>query len=157
MDVGIARVMSNSERTETGLSMGTAYYMAPEHLKGTGKVDGRADQYALAVLLYEVLTGEVPAGRIKPLRGKRKELSKGFAAAIDRALEPNPPRPPRRHDGLCQGAVEPGRWRVGGRPAAGTARGDCHGCVRWTVTPSPLRSTSMSVTAQGASMPRIRR
>jgi len=90
MDFGIARVMSNSQRTQTGMAMGTAYYMAPEQLKGTAKVDGRADIYALGVLLYELLTGEVPAGRIKPLRELRKDLSKGFAAAIDKTLEPNP-------------------------------------------------------------------
>ena len=90
MDFGIARVMSNSQRTQTGMAMGTAYYMAPEQLKGTAKVDGRADIYALGVLLYELLTGEVPAGRIKPLRELRKDLSKGFAHTIDQTLEPNP-------------------------------------------------------------------
>jgi len=90
MDFGIARVMSNSQRTQTGMAMGTAYYMAPEQLKGTAKVDGRADIYALGVLLYELLTGEVPAGRFKPLRELRNDLSKGFAAATDKTLEPDP-------------------------------------------------------------------
>ncbi len=52
MDFGIARVMSNSQRTESGVVSGTAYYMAPEQLKGTSKVDGRADIYALGILLY---------------------------------------------------------------------------------------------------------
>lgn len=90
MDFGIARVMSNSQRTQTGMAMGTAYYMAPEQLKGTAKIDGRADLYALGVLVYELLTGDVPAGRIKPLKDLRKDLSKVFACAIDQALEPKP-------------------------------------------------------------------
>ncbi|MGX5174010.1 SUMF1/EgtB/PvdO family nonheme iron enzyme [Aliikangiella sp. IMCC44653] len=90
MDFGIARIMSNSQRTQTGMAMGTAYYMAPEQLKGTSKVDNRADIYALGVLIYELMTGEVPAGRIKPLKELRKDLTKGFAAAIDQTLEPKP-------------------------------------------------------------------
>ncbi|MFL0797283.1 MAG: SUMF1/EgtB/PvdO family nonheme iron enzyme [Cellvibrionaceae bacterium] len=90
MDFGIARVMSNSQRTQSGVVSGTAYYMAPEQLKGTSKVDGRADIYALGVMLYELLSGDVPAGRIKPIRELRPDLSKGFAHAIDQSLEPNP-------------------------------------------------------------------
>jgi formylglycine-generating enzyme required for sulfatase activity len=89
MDFGIARVMSNSQRTQTGVAMGTAYYMAPEQLKGAA-VDGRADIYALGVMLYELLTGDVPAGRIKPIKQIRSDLSKGFSNAIDQALEPDP-------------------------------------------------------------------
>lgn len=88
MDFGIARVQSTSQRTQTGAAMGTAYYMAPEQLKGTGQIDGRADQYAVGVLLYELLSGDIPAGRTKPLRELRKDLSKGFALAVDKSLEP---------------------------------------------------------------------
>ena len=87
MDFGIARVQSTSQRTQTGAAMGTAYYMAPEQLKGTSSIDGRADQYALGVLLYELLSGDVPAGRFKPLREIRKDISKGFAAAVEKSLE----------------------------------------------------------------------
>src|SRR5690606_15397113 len=90
MDFGIARVQSTSQRTQTGAAMGTAYYMAPEQLKGTSTIDGRADQYALGVLLYELLAGEVPAGRFKPLRELRKDLGKGFAASVEKALETRP-------------------------------------------------------------------
>jgi formylglycine-generating enzyme required for sulfatase activity/serine/threonine protein kinase len=87
MDFGIARVQSTSQRTQTGAAMGTAYYMAPEQLKGTSSIDSRADQYALGVLLYELLSGDVPAGRFKPLRELRKDISKGFAAAVEKSLE----------------------------------------------------------------------
>ena len=90
MDFGIARVQSTSQRTQTGAAMGTAYYMAPEQLKGQSDIDGRADQYALAVLAYELLSGEVPAGMIEPIQQHRKDVPKGMAAAIHQGLSPKP-------------------------------------------------------------------
>lgn len=90
MDFGIARLMSTSQRTQTGAAMGTAYYMAPEQLKGARDIDGRADQYAIGVLLYEMATGEVPAGIIKPLELARKDLGKGFCDAVTKCLQADP-------------------------------------------------------------------
>ncbi|GAA5525413.1 serine/threonine-protein kinase PknD [Microbulbifer aestuariivivens] len=90
MDFGIARVQSTSQRTQTGAAMGTAYYMAPEQLRGVKELDGRADQYALAVMAYELLSGEVPAGRIEPLHTLVKGLPRKWSAHIDRALSAKP-------------------------------------------------------------------
>ncbi len=90
MDFGIARVMSTSQRTQTGAASGTAYYMAPEQLKGASDIDGRADQYALAVLAYELLSGEVPAGAVEPLHELIKGFNKKISAAIQKALSPKP-------------------------------------------------------------------
>lgn len=90
MDFGIARVMSASQLTVTGMSMGTAYYMAPEQLKGAKDVDGRADEYSVAVVLYELLIGEVPTGRAKSAAEVRKEVPAGMSEAIDRALSSRP-------------------------------------------------------------------
>lgn len=86
MDFGIARVLSGSQMTQTAAVMGTAYYMAPEQLTGAHDVDHRADQYALGVMLYEMLTGRIPAGRIEPLGVSRPDLSDSLALAADRAL-----------------------------------------------------------------------
>jgi len=90
MDFGIARLLNASQMTETRAALGTAYYMAPEQLRGARDVDGRADQYSLAVMLYEMLSGEIPAGRIRPLRTLNKEVPRSTSRAIDRALDPHP-------------------------------------------------------------------
>jgi formylglycine-generating enzyme required for sulfatase activity len=57
-DFGIARIVEDT-KTRTGLAMGTPSYMAPEQIHG-GKVDGRADQFSLAVVAFRLLTGRVP-------------------------------------------------------------------------------------------------
>ena len=90
MDFGIARVQSTSQRTQTGAAMGTAYYMAPEQLKGQKDIDGRADLYSVAVMAYELLSGEVPAGMIEPLQSQRKGISKKLAQAIHQGLATKP-------------------------------------------------------------------
>ena len=61
-DFGIARLVQDAggeKLTQTGMSIGTATYMSPEQFTGE-KVDGRADVYALACVLYEMLVGQVP-------------------------------------------------------------------------------------------------
>ncbi|MDA0206659.1 MAG: serine/threonine protein kinase [Acidobacteria bacterium] len=58
MDFGIARI-SSSQLTQTGTVMGTPSYMSPEQVRGEG-LDGRADQFSLGVIAYEMLTGKKP-------------------------------------------------------------------------------------------------
>jgi hypothetical protein len=59
MDFGIARVLGTERFTQGGYMMGTPAYMAPEQVLG-GEVDGRADLYAVGVLLYRLLSGQLP-------------------------------------------------------------------------------------------------
>src|SRR4051812_5888154 len=61
-DFGIARAVSatNTRITSAGLALGTPLYMSPEQAAGDADVDGRADQYALASVLFEMLAGEPP-------------------------------------------------------------------------------------------------
>ncbi|UCF41660.1 MAG: serine/threonine protein kinase, partial [Gemmatimonadota bacterium] len=62
-DFGIARAVAQAggERlTETGLAVGTPYYMSPEQAGGEDALDGRSDQYGLACVVYEMLAGAPP-------------------------------------------------------------------------------------------------
>lgn len=60
VDFGIAKAVDSPTRlTKTGTSMGTAYYMSPEQIKGEN-LDPRTDIYSLGVVLYEMLSGKVP-------------------------------------------------------------------------------------------------
>ena len=62
-DFGIALAVAQAGReriTQAGLSLGTPNYMSPEQAAGDRSVDARSDQYALATLTYEMLTGMPP-------------------------------------------------------------------------------------------------
>lgn len=94
-DFGIARTESPQERTaltEAGLILGTPGYMSPEQGQGRIDLDSRSDQYSLAAVLYECLTGVRPffdqPGNTSPVSRLRQvpELGRGAGAAIWRAL-----------------------------------------------------------------------
>jgi serine/threonine protein kinase len=89
MDFGIARAYSHSQITKTGMTLGTAYYMAPEQQTAAQETDWRADQYSLGVVLYEMLSGTVPMGAATPLGKLRRDLPKRAAQAVMRALAPH--------------------------------------------------------------------
>jgi len=102
MDFGIARVADGS-RTRTGLVLGTPSFMSPEQLAGL-KVDGRSDLYSLGVMLYQLLTGQLPHQAdsmaklmqmiaVQPppdVRHFRPELPEALALVLALALEKRP-------------------------------------------------------------------
>src|ERR687889_2352762 len=62
-DFGIARALEEAggdKLTETGMAVGTPHYMSPEQGLGGEHLDGRADQYSLACVFYEMLVGQPP-------------------------------------------------------------------------------------------------
>jgi serine/threonine protein kinase len=83
-------MLNGSQMSQTTSGLGTAYYVAPEQLVGSKELDGRADQYSLGIMLYELLAGQVPAGRAQSVRQLRNDVSAVVSDAIDRALSSNP-------------------------------------------------------------------
>src|SRR5205814_1418814 len=75
-DFGVAKALSSARRsgekgnglTNTGLSLGTVLYMAPEQAAGDPSIDGRADIYSLGVTVYEMLAGSAPFAKLGPRR-----------------------------------------------------------------------------------------
>ncbi len=78
----------NLTRHNTG--MGTLNYMAPEQRVNAAEVDCRADLYSLGVILYEIVTGELPLGAFDPPSKVNKRLSKRLDAIIIKALKSKP-------------------------------------------------------------------
>src|SRR4051812_16814548 len=63
LDFGVSKFNVLNEEmsmTSTGAVLGTPYYMSPEQAKGSRQVDPRSDLYAVGVILYECITGQVP-------------------------------------------------------------------------------------------------
>jgi serine/threonine-protein kinase len=103
-DFGIALAVSRSDggtrMTETGMSLGTPHYMAPEQAMGEREITPKADIYALGCVLYEMLTGEPPftgptaqaiVARVmteepRRLTLQRKTIPPHVEAAVDLAL-----------------------------------------------------------------------
>ena len=59
LDFGLAKLAGQSRLTKTGATVGTVAYMSPEQTRGT-EVDHRTDIWALGVVLYEMITGQLP-------------------------------------------------------------------------------------------------
>jgi len=90
MDFGIARAYTSSQLTQTGMTLGTAYYMAPEQRLTAKEADWRADQYSLGIVIYELLVGSVPMGAVKPLQSLRRDIPPRYAQALTKAIAPKP-------------------------------------------------------------------
>ena len=101
-DFGVASLSGDDGLTRTGDVVGTLAYMSPEQADGLS-VDGRTDLYALALVLYEALSGSNPvrAGgaaatarrvgiTLPSLAGVRGDLPADLAEAIDIAVDPDP-------------------------------------------------------------------
>ena len=103
-DFGVAHLVGDDPLTHTGDIVGTLAYMAPEQAEGR-RPTAACDTYALALTLYEALSGENPmrgrspaetarlVGRhAPPLFGLRRDLPRDLCATIDACLEPRPER-----------------------------------------------------------------
>jgi hypothetical protein len=77
--------------TEAGKIMGTPRYMSPEQVQNPGAVDHRADIYALGVVFYQMLTGELPGKSLEP-PSRKVEIDVRLDDVVLRALEKDPER-----------------------------------------------------------------
>ncbi len=78
-----------NDLTDAGKVMGTPRYMAPEQSERPSEVDHRADIYALGVVFYQMLTGELPAKELRPPSTK-VQIDVRLDEIVLRALERNP-------------------------------------------------------------------
>jgi serine/threonine protein kinase/tetratricopeptide (TPR) repeat protein len=78
MDFGIAKAVSaagSDTLTQTGMMVGTPAYVSPEQAAGEANLDGKSDQYSLACVIYEMLSGERPFSGATPQAIMAKRFS----------------------------------------------------------------------------------
>ncbi|HEV7406385.1 MAG TPA: serine/threonine-protein kinase [Chthoniobacteraceae bacterium] len=94
-DFGLAKLLRREaldmSLTLSGTSLGTVRYMAPEQMDKPETVDHRADLYSLGVVIYEMLTGEVPVGRYE-LPSQKAQVDVRLDEIVLHALEREPAR-----------------------------------------------------------------
>ncbi len=94
-DFGLAKLAkpnpADPEETGTAQVVGTLYYMAPEQIEHPEQVDHRADIYSMGVVIYEMLTGELPLGRFQP-PSQRVHIDVRLDEIVLRTLEKYPDR-----------------------------------------------------------------
>ncbi|MGD2047506.1 MAG: protein kinase, partial [Gemmatimonadota bacterium] len=138
-DFGIALAVGaagGNRLTETGLSVGTPYYMSPEQATGDQSVGPASDTYALACVLYEMLIGEPPylgntaqavlgkiiQGQPVSVSGARKAVPDNVDAAIRKGLEKLPADRFRHAEDFAHALADPS-FRHGTAVGSGTPSG----------------------------------
>ena len=146
-DFGVAKALSTAQRsgergnglTNTGMSLGTMLYMAPEQVAGDPNIDGRADIYSLGVTAYEMLAGVAPFARLgpremltarltlppPPLSTIRKDVPAGLERLIARCLAIDPKDRPQTANALIEALEDPGT--ISGSFASSSPRLALHG------------------------------
>ena len=103
MDFGIARFFRSGVQTSTDKAMGSVHYISPEQAKGE-QTDARSDLYSVGVMMYEMLTGQLPfngdsnvavaikqiSEAPKPLREIDPNIPEGLEAIVLRAMQKAP-------------------------------------------------------------------
>ena len=102
LDFGIASFFKDkqaSEENETKLVMGTEAYMAPEQRQGITETSELSDIYSLGVVIYELLSGQLPATPLKPLTTIVPNVSEELNSLVMQCLSPHrEDRPPTVED-----------------------------------------------------------
>src|SRR6185503_10100129 len=128
-DFGVAKALSTARRsgekgnglTNTGMSLGTILYMAPEQAAGDPDIDGRADIYSLGITAYEMLAGAAPFANLgpremltarltlppPPLSSVRKDVPAGLEKLIAHCLAIDPADRPQSAAALVDALEDP--------------------------------------------------
>ena len=119
-DFGLAFIVGidASRITRADVTMGTPHYMAPEQVESSRSVDHRADIYSMGVVLYEMLTGELPLGRFAPPSEKAR-TNRRLDEIVLRALEKEPARRYQQVTEFRRDIAEAPQGKAGRRPAMG--------------------------------------
>jgi serine/threonine-protein kinase len=135
VDFGVAKLGGAPELTTANEILGTIAYMAPEQLTGL-TIDGRVDQYALAAIVYEMLSGRMPFSpegsvteqAMRVLHAKPPPIegvSSAIMAVLDRGMSKDAdvrfPSVSQFIDALLQGAHEPAPGELAPLPGEATS------------------------------------
>lgn len=159
-DFGIARSLAVDGLTQTGTVLGTSEYVAPEQARGE-QVGPATDIYALGVVLYELLAGEVPYGGesfveialrhlndpVPSIRNRRPGVTWRLDSAVVRALAK---RPEERFQSMEAMVTELETCRT-------EAASGMEGGVTQIVPPPPPAAASASASASASRVPRRKR
>ncbi|MFC1706395.1 SUMF1/EgtB/PvdO family nonheme iron enzyme [Planctomycetota bacterium] len=116
LDFGIAKLLSADRFTKTATALGTLYYMAPEQHRDASRVDGRADLFSVSVVLYEMLTGELPVGYLKKPSEMRAVLPAVLDDLVLGGLEPDPEDRPKDAHSFLRALNAIAEWLQNGAP-----------------------------------------
>jgi formylglycine-generating enzyme required for sulfatase activity/serine/threonine protein kinase len=148
LDFGIARLLeggTNSSATQTGVVMGTPYYMSPEQARGqtSDKIDSRSDIYSLGMVVYQMLTGKLafesdswmqvmymhinerplPPSQICPALGNFSEVENVILRALAKDREERPQTATQFATELVAAYKEAGSGELGTAPGVGSPSG----------------------------------
>ena len=92
LDFGVSKLAGNGIPSTTAVSavLGTPHYMSPEQARGDADIDGRADQYSFALMIYECVTGTLPF-RSDNVVALLHEVARGVGLAPSQMLPSLPP------------------------------------------------------------------
>lgn len=157
-DFGISRIAAH-EMSSGGAMLGTPFYLSPEEIQGT-TVDGRSDQFSLAVVVYEVLTGTKPftADNLpgvffqickqpaKPAHEVNESLTPEVSAVLERALAKTSaqrfPSCADFVDALAKALKEISEWAAEGAFVGTAAPGET---AAWAGITAPAKPSAMPV------------